>query len=198
MRIKGAEFIRTVSAVHQAPDDGQYEVVVMGRSNVGKSSFINRLANQRQLARKSSTPGRTTELQYFQIRSEVKNRGDFNFYLVDSPGFGFAKLAKHRKGDLINLLGSYLNERKQIKVIVLLNDCRRLPEDEELSIRDIASDIDCHVLVTVTKIDKLKRSERAAALTKIANAYGLMVEDLVVTGVGEDSTFLERLELLLA
>lgn len=197
LRIKGASFLRTVADDRGLPSDGKLEVVVLGRSNVGKSSFINRLANQKNLARKSGTPGRTQELQFFTFRAETSSEKDFEFYLVDSPGFGYAKVSKSKRQDIVSILGSYLESRKEVRAVVLLNDCRRMPEEEELSLRDFVSEEEKHLLVVVTKIDKLKRSERAAALKELANAYGLMPEDLITTGEGEPSLFLDRLAPLL-
>lgn len=196
MRIKSASFLKTVVHADGLPEDGLPEVLVVGRSNVGKSSFINRVANQKSLARTSGTPGRTQDLQFFTfICTDGEN--ELKFHLVDSPGFGFAKLSKGKKQDIIEILEGYLSASENAKVVVILNDSRREPEEEELSIRDLAAELGKSTLIVVTKIDKLNRSERASALQMIAQGYSLEPNDLITSGQGEPSEFLSRLKPLL-
>lgn len=196
MRVKSASFLKTVVDSDGLPTDGLPEVLVVGRSNVGKSSFINRLANQKSLARTSGTPGRTQDLQFFTFLC-ADGEAELKFHLVDSPGFGFAKLSKDKKQDIIEILRGYLSVSDAARVVVILNDCRREPEAEEVGIRDLAAEMGKNTLIVVTKMDKLKRSERTGALKTIARGYSLQAEDLITSGQGEASDFLERLKPLL-
>ena len=159
------------------------EIAFIGRSNVGKSTLINRLTNRKGLAKTSSTPGRTQQFNFFEIRGTDSSGRHEQFYFVDLPGFGYAKFSKKRREKLSSLIVDYVHGRDELKVICLLNDCRRIPEAEELALRDLAFDAGKHCLVIATKVDKpKKRNELRSNIGRIAESYELEAEDLVLSG----------------
>lgn len=184
IRVKNAEFIWGSPDLKKLPGHDSPEIAVIGRSNVGKSSFINRLANNSKLARSSSTPGRTREFNFFEFKLAVDSPKDKKVIIADLPGFGFAKFSKEECERLSELTVRYLNTRSQLGVICILNDCRREPQREELAMQKLAFDSGKHVLVVVTKTDKLKRNELNKSLKSIAAHYGLEAEDLILSGQG--------------
>ena len=157
------------------------EIAVFGRSNVGKSTFVNSLVKQSRLARTSSTPGCTRELNFYFVRGAVEGE-TFQICLVDVPGFGYAKLAKTHRESLGRSIVDYVVERDQLQVVLILNDCRRDPQDDELSLRDTAANAGRHVFVCLTKCDKLSRNELVKAQEKIAAQYRLEASDVLVSG----------------
>ena len=182
-KVLKADFIAGAANKAALPQgDGLPEVSVMGRSNVGKSSFINRLTGRRALARTSSTPGRTRQLNLFQLSVLGDGSTTHEFILVDVPGFGYAKFPKSEREALGELIVDYVNSREPLKLVLLLNDCRRLPERDELGIRDVAFASGTHVLVVLTKIDKLSKNERVKQVKAISQAYGLQPSDVMISG----------------
>jgi GTP-binding protein len=159
-----AEFSHSAIALAECPSWDRDEIALAGRSNVGKSSLINALTQTRQLARTSKTPGRTRALNFFSVGTHLA--------LVDLPGFGYAKLARHEAEALSRLLNVYLVQREPLIALVLLVDSRRGPEAEEMGLlRTISenrgeSKRPFNLLVVATKSDKLRRSERNAALER--------------------------------
>ena len=185
-KIKEAEFILGIEDISQAPTWGWPEVAVVGRSNVGKSSFINRLTARRALARSSSTPGRTKEINFFRVALLDGHRQEQNLILVDLPGYGFAKASKKERNRLHALIAQYIDMRESLGTICLLNDIRRIPEVEEIEIRNIAYNLGRQVLIVMTKADKLKASALKKQADEVAYAYGLESSDAVLTGSGMD------------
>jgi GTP-binding protein len=180
-KIVGAEFIAGASSIASLPESDLPEVAFVGRSNVGKSSLINRITSSRKLARTSSTPGRTQELNFFkaEIRTETSSS---QFHLVDLPGFGYAKFSKKQREYLSRFTVEYLSQREQLVAVCLLNDCRRSPQEDEMAVREIAYQCDLHLLVVATKYDKLKQKEQQKCLKALSQAYGLEVSDIVIEG----------------
>lgn len=154
-----AQFLTSVGKLSQLPEDVGYEVAFAGRSNAGKSSAINVLTNNQQLARTSKTPGRTQLINYFSL--------DESRCLVDLPGYGYAKVSKQVKQEWDALLDGYLRSRQSLRGLILLMDCRHpLKEfDQQLIQWCAASDLPLHILLT--KSDKLKRGAAATALQTV-------------------------------
>ena len=146
------EFVKGVVNLRHLPDDDRGEVAFAGRSNVGKSSLINALTNRAKLARASTEPGRTREINYFDL-----SNGEF--YLVDLPGFGYAKVSKAQSEAWIKLTKQYLRGRASLRRVFLLVDSRRgigKPDEEVMEMLDTSAVI---YQVVLTKIDKLKKGE---------------------------------------
>jgi len=154
-----AQFLISVGKLPQLPEDAGYEVAFAGRSNAGKSSAINVLTNNQQLARTSKTPGRTQLINFFLL-DEARR-------LVDLPGYGYAKVSKQVKRDWDALLDAYLQSRQSLRGLILLMDCRHpLKEfDTQLIQWCAGSDLALHILLT--KSDKLKHGAAANTLQKV-------------------------------
>ena len=162
---KGAcTFVKGVVRLEDLPKDGRPEIAFAGRSNVGKSSLINALTGRTSLARVSVTPGRTRELNFFTLG---KNRA---LYVVDMPGYGYAKAPKSQVKGWTRLIGDYLKGRRELKRVFLLIDARHgiKPNDEEtMKLLDEAA---VSYQVVLTKADKPKVSELEAIQAKVASA----------------------------
>ncbi|WP_040212238.1 ribosome biogenesis GTP-binding protein YihA/YsxC [Clostridium polynesiense] len=151
MIIKTSEFITSAVKREQYPTDEKYEIAFVGRSNVGKSSIINAITNRRHLAKVSSTPGKTRLINFFLINGE--------FYLVDLPGYGYAKVSKKEKASWGNIIESYLNSRSQLKRVVLLVDCRHKPTADDILMYQWIKHYGYEVIIVATKSDKLSKND---------------------------------------
>jgi GTP-binding protein len=176
-----ADFETGAHNLGQMPQTGLPEVAFVGRSNVGKSSLINRVTARKSLARTSGTPGRTQEINFFRIQLRTESvRAEC--YCVDLPGFGYGKFSKGKRQAMSRLTVEYVAKRADLTLLCLLNDSKRLPEKDELALRDLAYERGIPVLVVVTKVDRLNQKERQQQLIAIAKAFSLEVADLAVTG----------------
>lgn len=182
LEIKHAEFLFGAPNAESIRKQSLLEVAVAGRSNVGKSTFLNRLMG-RKAARVSGNPGSTREINFFSVRGVFHER-PFNIALVDMPGFGYAKLPKTERESIARMSVGYLRSREQLRAVILLNDCRRLPDDDERAIQRLCAEGDLHCLVVVTKMDALRKNERTSSLAGIAKAYNLEPQDLLFAGEG--------------
>ena len=159
------DFIKSASKLSQAPHHALPEICVCGRSNVGKSSLLNTICNRRQMARVSSTPGRTQLLNFFNVQDRL--------VLVDLPGYGWAKVPKSVKRQWGPSIETYLDERPQLALALCLIDIRRDPGDEELGLLEWFKVRELPVLVVATKSDKVPKSKRLARANRIAKACGV-------------------------
>lgn len=181
-RILEAEFTAGAAYFSELPPGKAPEAAFIGRSNSGKSSFINRLAARRKLARTSSTPGRTQQINIFRLMIEGAGGKRRDVRLVDLPGFGYAKLSHGRREELSAMTVEYIATRENLRVVCLLIDSNREPDRDDLAVRDLAFDSGRHLIVVPTKVDRLKASERTKRLAAIARAFGLDPSDLVPAG----------------
>jgi GTP-binding protein len=158
------------------------EVAFAGRSNVGKSSLINRLVRRRALARVSKTPGRTREINFFQVNDL--------FVFADLPGYGYARIAKTRQADWRPLIEGYLKRSPTLRGVVLLLDIRREPSDDDRQMLDFLAALAHPAIIAITKIDKLGRAERDERLAALGNDLELDPDQIIpfssVTGEGRD------------
>ncbi len=182
MHIRSAEFV--VGAVDRGdlPADGLPEVALAGRSNVGKSSLINRLVQRRSLARTSSTPGKTQQLNYYRVENAL--------YLVDLPGYGFVKGGMELRLALGRLVQGFLERRAELRAIIQLIDARHGPTDLDLAMIDWLKQHPKPFLLVFTKLDKLSRQQwhrRLDQLTADGTLTGLAYLPFsAVTGEGRD------------
>ena len=177
MKIRHIEFARAAPTWAALPDDGRPEVAFVGRSNVGKSSLLNALVGRKNIARTSGTPGKTQALNYYLVNGKQPDDGRSGFYLVDLPGFGYAKVSQKQRAAWQQLIGRYVTEREALRVVVQLIDSRHEPTrlDEELFelLRGGVPRI-----IALTKGDKLSKNQqrsREAQLQKRLGAVGLEV-----------------------
>lgn len=193
--IRNAEFLFGAPSLQAIRPQKLPELAVIGRSNVGKSSFINRMAGRR-LARVSGTPGSTRELNFYRLDLTVENT-PWSMCLVDMPGFGFAKLSKDAREAISRLSVLFLRERRHLKGVILLNDCRREPGEDELAIQGLCASEGIPCLIVLTKFDTLKKSEMQKALERVSAAFHLEPGDLLVTGEGvETETIWSRVQAI--
>jgi GTP-binding protein len=163
--IKSATFVKSATRPGNYPPADFKEVAFAGRSNVGKSSLINVLVNRRGLVRTSSTPGRTQLLNFFDINGE--------FYLVDLPGYGFAKVPMAVKKQWGPMVRTYLEGRDNLQALLLLFDIRRVPQQEEIQLLDWLEELQVPTIPIITKVDKITRSRRERQILPILEATGL-------------------------
>lgn len=154
-----AAFIKSANALQQFPADSGTEVAVAGRSNAGKSSAINIIVNRRQFARTSKTPGRTQLVNFFSLRDEQR--------LVDLPGYGFAKVTNAMRHHWGELLSGYFEIRNSLSGLLLVADMRRRLTDYDRAMLQFAAEVNVPVHVLLTKADKLKRGQAAAAVLEV-------------------------------
>lgn len=159
MKIKTAEFVISNTNIQLCPEPDRPEYAFIGRSNVGKSSLINMLTNNRKLAKTSSTPGKTQLINHFNINDE--------WYLVDLPGYGFAKVSKKEKNKWVNFIREYLFQRKNLMYVFLLIDSRIPAQKIDLEFIELLGTKRIPFILLFTKIDKLS----SAALNKNVAAY---------------------------
>lgn len=147
MEIKSAEFIISNAVVGKCPDTNNPEYAFIGRSNVGKSSLINMLTGRNKLAKTSATPGKTMLINHFLINNE--------WYLVDLPGYGYAKRSKKDKDKLEMMISSYILKREQMINLFLLIDCRHEPQKIDLEFMEWLGENGVPFSIVFTKADKL-------------------------------------------
>jgi GTP-binding protein len=176
-----ADFIKGAIYDKDFPVHESIEIAFLGRSNVGKSTLLNRLTGTKKLAKTSKTPGRTQELNFFSIKGMLDEK-PVSFVLCDLPGYGFARIPPAKKKILGESISKYIATRAPLTVVALLIDIRRGPQAEELAIRDMIYGADATVLPVLTKADKLSKMEIKKQSVKIANALSLEPSDLVITG----------------
>ena len=169
MRIKQSEFITSAVKREQYPLDNRVEVAFVGRSNVGKSSIINSLTNRKKLAKVSQTPGKTRLVNFFLINND--------FYLVDLPGYGYAKVSKSEKDSWGKTVETYLTDREQLKRVVLLVDSRHKPTGDDIMMNEWFKHFGYNVVVVATKSDKLTKNELKKSEVVIKETLKLSTED---------------------
>jgi GTP-binding protein len=148
-----AKFLSSYAQLEQLPNDGKPEIAFIGRSNVGKSSLINAITERKGLAKTSSTPGKTQLLNYFSVNDQ--------FYIVDMPGYGFAKVSKDKRHDWAQIAEQYFKRRKQLKTVVLLIDSRHEGLANDVAVVEWFSENNIPFVIALTKADKVKQQELA-------------------------------------
>jgi GTP-binding protein len=164
------------------PDPLLPEVAFAGRSNVGKSSLLNRLVRRKKLARVSNTPGRTREINFFRVNG--------SFVLVDLPGYGYARISKEQRASWRPLIEGYMRRSPQLRGVVQLIDARHDPTAEDLQMLDFLAELGVPAIVVLTKIDKLTPAQARSRVTGLADTLGLESEQIIAfsaaTGHGRD------------
>ena len=160
-----AEFVRSAAKPADFPRDGLPQVVFAGRSNVGKSSVINRLLNRKNFARVGAVPGKTTHINYFCI--------DQKLYLVDLPGYGYAKVSKQERERWGRLIEAWFADTRRMALGVLIVDARHKPTADDCTMAQVFLSSECPFLVVANKLDKLKKSEIEGNAQLIRNTLAL-------------------------
>jgi GTP-binding protein len=185
MQVGAARFVAGAARPEQFPSTTLAEVAFAGRSNVGKSSLLNRLVGHRGLARVSRTPGRTQQINFFAVGERLM--------IADLPGYGFARVPAAVQEAWRELVEAYLSRRRQLRAVVLIVDVRRGIEREEEMLIDLLTAHRRKIVLVLTKIDKVSRSERADQLRRIAESRaGLpIVPFSALTGEGAAAVWTE-------
>ena len=158
------------------------EIAFAGRSNVGKSSLLNRLVRRKAFARVSNTPGRTREINFFKVNDR--------FVLVDLPGYGYARIAKSRKAEWLPLIEGYLRQAPALRGVVQLLDVRHAASNDDLQMLDFLAEVGVPTIVALTKIDKLRPRELPERVRELAVQLQLDEEQMIpfsaTTNAGRD------------
>lgn len=189
MEIKQAEFITSAVNTLQLPTEDAVEFMFCGRSNVGKSSFINMICNRKSLARTSSNPGKTQTLNLYLINK--------SFYFVDVPGYGYANVSKTVKATFGKMIENYIQNRTNLKMVFLLVDFRHKPTNDDVLMYNYLKHFNINVTVIATKADKVKNSERSKLKKIIIDALQLNDNDrLVITSSEKKEGLTEVLTII--
>ena len=192
MVIRSAKFITSLAELRDFPGRGMSEIAIVGKSNVGKSSLINKLANNGKLARTSSEPGKTRLINLYELNHQLM--------LVDLPGYGFAKVSHDEKKRWAGMIEGYLSRSENIKLALQLVDMRHKPSDDDVDMINYLRHFGIPVITVCTKADKLSRAERGRQAPVICRRLAVQPWDLIpfssVDGTGRDQ-LLARLEALI-
>ena len=169
MKINTIELIISAVRESQYPSDKLKEFLLVGRSNVGKSSFINSIIERRNYARTSSKPGKTQTLNFYNVNND--------FYLVDVPGYGYASVSKERQQKFGMMIEEYLTNRENLKEVFLLIDFRHKPTNDDLLMYNFLKYYDLSVTIILTKVDKIGRTLREKQLQLIKDTLNIKEED---------------------
>jgi len=161
--LKEQKFIKSVYSIEDIPKLRLPEVVLCGRSNVGKSSFINSLFNRKDLAKISSTPGKTRSINYYQI--------DNNFYIVDLPGYGFAKVSLSERKKWAKLIEDFFFASKMISLVIHIIDSRHSPTELDIKLNLLLKELNLSYFFLLNKSDKLKQSEFKQSFRMLAEVF---------------------------
>ena len=173
MIIKKAEFFAAFGTNKQLPASVKPEVVFSGRSNVGKSSLINKLCNRKNLARVSGEPGKTGTINFYTVN---------DFYIVDLPGYGFAKVSDKERQRWDKLINSYFETGRGINLVVQLIDCRREPSDDDYMMLEYLSHHKIPFIIALTKGDKLNKTQQNAAVEQFKEyCQGYSWSEIILT-----------------
>ncbi|AXX64607.1 YihA family ribosome biogenesis GTP-binding protein [Bombilactobacillus bombi] len=169
MQIKTLKMDLSAVSATQYPTEGYPEIALLGRSNVGKSSLINTLVQRKKFARTSSTPGKTRTLNFYQINEA--------FYLVDVPGYGYAKVSKKQRAEFGVMIEEYLTTRQPLKGVIILVDGRRAPTADDISMYQFVSYYHLPTLVVATKMDKVKGNQWNKTISAVNKTLNLNQTD---------------------
>ncbi|HLR03752.1 MAG TPA: ribosome biogenesis GTP-binding protein YihA/YsxC [Virgibacillus sp.] len=188
MNINQAKLYISAVSQKQYPQNNFPEIALAGRSNVGKSSFINCLIRRKSLARTSSKPGKTQTLNFYVLND--------SFYFVDVPGYGYAKVSKAERNKWGPMMEEYFETRAQLQLVILITDLRHEPTQEDIQMYRYLKYLDYPVIVMATKADKVKRGKRQAYLNRSKQSIQLQKDDVIIpfsaeTGEGKEQAWKE-------
>ena len=182
----------SVVRLSQSPTGDKNEFLLVGRSNVGKSSFINTLINRKNFARTSAKPGKTQTLNFYLVN-------DY-FYLVDAPGYGFAKVSKQLKEKFGLIMEEYLKSRDNLKMVFMLIDFRHKPTEDDVMMYNYLKYYNVPVTIICTKVDKVSKNTHQKSINLITKTLNVSEEDLIlfssVTKMGRQEVYNKLVETL--
>ena len=172
MNYNNCEFLASYGLSRQLPDSDRPEIVFSGRSNVGKSSLINKLCNRRKLARVSATPGKTATINFYKVDKA---------YFVDLPGYGYAKVSMKERERWANLISGYFDQERSFNVVLSLVDIRHEAQKLDLEMVGFLKEQGLPFLVVLTKADKLSRSKQDQQAALLSRQLGVPRDRMIVT-----------------
>ncbi|RVU70643.1 MULTISPECIES: ribosome biogenesis GTP-binding protein YihA/YsxC [Lactobacillus] len=172
MIIKDSKYAVSAVKESQYPKDDLPEIALAGRSNVGKSSLINTLLKRKNLARTSSQPGKTQTLNFYLVND--------SFYLVDVPGYGYAKVSRKQREAFGEMIQDYLETRANLQGLIILVDSRHEPTKDDIAMYEYAQYLNLPILVVCTKIDKIKKSQVNKVQANLAKTLDLSYDNVTV------------------
>ena len=184
MIIKNPKFEISAVSPKQYPNDGLPEIVLAGKSNVGKSSFINTMINRKALARTSSQPGKTRQINFYNI--------DEKFYFVDLPGFGYSKMSKTEQEKVGKFIEEYLFSRKNIALIILLIDIRHAPGTNDILMFNYIRSIGMPYLVIANKADKIAPTKVPNYVAELRKSLQANENDIILPFSSEKKIYTEN------
>jgi GTP-binding protein len=171
MKITSATFIKSATNEDHYPTSSIPEIMLVGRSNVGKSSFINTILMRKNLAHTSSKPGKTQTLNFYLIND--------SFHFVDVPGYGYARVSKQARDAFATMIDLYLTTREQLELCILLVDARHLPTKDDQTMLDYIQSYEIPVIVVGTKIDKVPKTKRQRHEKDILSTLHIQKEQFI-------------------
>ncbi len=191
MQINGAKFLTSAATASQFLKPEKPMIAICGKSNSGKSTLINMLANQKRLAKTSAAPGRTRLVNYFDFGA---------FLLADLPGYGYAAVSRAEKEKWAKTLDAFFAKKEEIAHVFLLSDIRRDPSQDDLQMLTFLNFHTIPFTVIATKCDKLSRMNRIERMRAVANAFGLGADNVLAvsgqTGEGKEALLQKISEIL--
>ncbi|CAM3933346.1 ribosome biogenesis GTP-binding protein YihA/YsxC [Lederbergia lenta] len=186
MKVNNVELVISAVKPEQYPAEGFPEFALAGRSNVGKSSFINKMINRKSMARTSSKPGKTQTLNYYKIEEAL--------YFVDVPGYGFAKVSKREREAWGQMIETYFTSREELCAVLLIVDLRHPPTKDDINMYDFLKYYQLPCIVIATKADKIPRGKWEKHATVIRKNLDLVKEDEIIvfsseTAEGKDKVW---------
>ena len=172
MIIRSLELETVCGITSTLPENTLPEIAFAGKSNVGKSSLINGLMNRKSFARTSATPGKTQTINFYNINQEL--------YLVDLPGYGYAKVSEQEKKKWGQMIERYLHQSKQLRAVFLLIDIRHAPSANDKMMYDWILSQGYHPIIIATKLDKLKRSQVQKQIKVVRQGLGLSEDSILI------------------
>lgn len=177
MRIINTKFIKSATKKEEFIDDELLQVAIVGRSNVGKSSLINMLTNNSKMAKTSSTPGRTRLVNYFNVNNQ--------FYLVDLPGYGFAKASKNITNAWDRVMNDYFSDNEKLKLVLVLIDSRLGATEQDKHMLNYLAENEISAVIVLTKTDKISRSSQNIMIEKLSNDVRFNKELIIPTSASK-------------
>lgn len=180
MKIKKSQLLISAVSPKQFPQTPLPEIALAGRSNVGKSSLINRLIQRKNFAHTSSQPGKTQTLNFYQVNEALN--------LVDVPGYGYARVSKQQREQFGQMYETYLSTRQQLRGAIILIDSRHEPSDDDQTMLNYLRYFQQHILIVTTKIDKLSRNRRVGQLPHLAKSLALHTDEAILPFSATENT----------
>jgi GTP-binding protein len=181
MKINKVQFITSATTPNHYPKYSIPEFAFIGRSNVGKSSLLNTILGRKNIAKTGSKPGVTQTINFYCINDAIS--------LADCPGFGYAKIAQSKRREFITMIDNYINIRSSLKLVFLLIDIRREPDEHEINIINKSLHKNINVMIVATKCDKVSKNEINAGIKRICTSLNLHPESVIPsskTGMGKN------------